>query len=382
MSKIYDTLYARSSTGKVLTWFVEQNSNSYRVTSGQEDGKKVTTDWTVCYGKNVGRANQTSGIEQAVSEIEALYTKKLKQKYKKSIDDIDTKSFFQPTLAKKYSDYASKINFFDGSWLAQNKFNGVRAVATKDGIFSRTGERWLTVPHIEESLKGHFSVFPDDVLDGELYNYDLRQNLNDLISIVRKTVNITDEILAESEKIVKFYVYDLYNKTAEDSIYKYIHRKREIDGHIIPMYSDYLRKVDDYEIASEEELNRLFDSVLADGGEGLILRKKDSLYECKRSKNLLKMKADDDDEATILAIHDGEGNWANKCKTFTVKWVDKKGVERIFGCSLKGSMEDAIEIWNNKNKWIGKEVTFLFMGTTGLGNPNYARIDCKNCFKK
>ena len=94
---IYDTLYARSSTGKVLTWFVEQNSNSYRVTSGQEDGKKTTTDWTVCYGKNIGRANQTSGVEQACLEIDALYTKKLKQKYKKSIDDIDTKSFFQPT---------------------------------------------------------------------------------------------------------------------------------------------------------------------------------------------------------------------------------------------------------------------------------------------
>ena len=133
-----------------MTWFVEQNNNSYRVTSGQEDGKKTTTDWTVCYGKNIGRSNQTSGVEQASLEIDALYTKKLKQKYKKSIDDIDTKSFFQPTLAKKYSDYASKINFFDGSWLAQNKFNGVRAVATKDGIFSRTGERWLTVPHIHE----------------------------------------------------------------------------------------------------------------------------------------------------------------------------------------------------------------------------------------
>ena len=380
MSKIYDTLYAKSNAGKTLIWFVEQDSNSYRTTSGQLDGKKVTTDWTVCYGKNIGRANQTSGVEQACSEIDALYTKKLKQKYKKSIDDIDTKSFFQPTLAKKYSDYASKINFFDGSWLAQNKFNGVRAVATKDGIFSRTGERWLTVPHIHESLKYHFSVFPDDVLDGELYNYDLRQNLNELISIVRTTVNITPEILVKSEKIVKFYVYDTFNIT--NDVDKYIHRKQVIDNYIIPMHSEYLRKVEDYEIKSEEELNILFDSIIADGGEGLILRKKNSLYECKRSKNLLKMKVDDDDECIILDIHDADGNWANKCKTFTVKWIDKKGVERIFDASLKGDMPDAIEIWNNKDQWIGKEVTFLYMGLTGLGNPNYARIDCKNCFKK
>ena len=253
-------------------------------------------------------------------------------------------------------------------------------MATKDGIFSRTGEPWMTVPHINESLKPFFEKNPSIVLDGELYNYDLRQNLNDLISIVRKTVNITDEILVESEKIVKFYVYDMFSPNKLDSPYS--QRKAIIDNHIITHYSKYLRHVEDHEVTSKAQLDGLFDSVIADGGEGLILRKKYSSYECKRSKNLLKMKVDDDDEATILAIHDADGNWANKCKTFTIKWVDKKGVERIFDASLKGDMPDAIEIWNNKDKWIGKEVTFLYMGLTGLGNPNYARIDCKNCFKK
>ena len=375
MNKTYDTLYARSTTGKVLTWFVEQIDNSYRVTSGQEDGKKVTSDYTVCQGKNIGRSNQTSGVEQACLEIDALYTKKLKQKYRKSIDDIDTKSFFQPMLAKKYTDYASKINFFDGSWIAQEKINGTRAVATKDGIFSRTGEPWLSVPHIHESLKPFFEQNPDVVLDGELYNYDLRQNLNDLVSIVRKIVNITPEILEESERIVKFYVYDMFIPSKPDLPYN--QRKGIIDNTIIIDYPKYLQKVEDYEISSQKELDELFDSVIEDGGEGLILRKKDSLYECKRSKNLLKLKSDDDAEATILAIHDGEGNWANKCKSFTIKWGDK-----VFDASLKGTMEEAIDIWNNQDKWIGKEVTFLYMSLTGLGIPNYARIDCKNCFKK
>jgi ATP-dependent DNA ligase len=380
MNKTYPTLYAKSNADKVLIWYAEQHDNAYRTTSGQLDGKKVTTDWTLCQPKNIGRANETSGVEQAVLEIDALYKKRLKQKYKTDIKDIDTAAFFQPTLAKKYSDYALKINFFDGSWIAQNKFNGVRAVAKKDGIFSRTGERWLTVPHIEESLKEHFELFPNEVLDGELYNHDLRQNLNDLISIVRKSVNITPEILEKSEQIVRFYVYDHFEPTVSDS--QYIHRKQVIDNYIIPTNSKYLRKVDDYEISNVEELDKLFDETIADGGEGLILRKKDSTYECKRSKNLLKLKTDDDDEGIILAIHDADGNWANKCKTFTIKWTDKKGVERIFDASLKGSMKDAIDVWNNRDKWIGKEVTFLYMGLTGLGNPNYARIDVNNCFKK
>jgi len=380
MNKVYPTLYAKANTGKTLIWYVEQHNNAYRTTSGQLDGKKVTTDWTLCQPKNIGRANETSGIEQAVLEIDALYTKRLKQKYKRDIKDIAIASFFQPTLAKKYSDYASKINFFDGSWIAQNKFNGVRAVATKDGIFSRTGERWLTVPHIHDSLKDFFEINPNVVLDGELYNYDLRQNLNELISIVRKTVNITEEILIKSEQIVKFYVYDMFLPNQQDSPYR--QRKVIIDDSIVINFGKYLRHVHDFEVKSSKELDDLFDAVIFDGGEGLILRKKDSPYECKRSKNLLKMKVDDDDEAIILAIHDADGNWANKCKTFTIKWTDKGGVDRVFDASLKGSMKDAVDIWNNQDKWIGKEVTFLYMGLTGLGTPNYARIDVNNCFKK
>lgn len=30
---------------------------------------------------------------------------------------------------------------------------------------------------------------------------------------------------------------------------------------------------------------------------------------------------------------------------------------------------------------IDRTVTFLYNGLTGLGTPNYARMDIKNCFK-
>lgn len=372
MNKIYPTLYARSTTGKILTWFVEQQDEKYRITSGQEDGKKVVSEWSVAIPKNVGKANETTGTEQATAEIGALYTKKKKQKYKDNVNDVDVQTYFKPMLAKKYVDYKDKIDFFDGTWLAQIKFNGVRAVLTKDGAFSRTGERFLTVPHIEDSLKEFFEYHPDEILDGEFYNYDLRQKLNDLISLVRKTVNISLEDLVKSEQIVRYYVYDWSNPSIPAP---YNERKDVIDRFILPLYPPYMNMVSDFPVHNEQELMDLFDNVLQDGQEGLMLRKKDSLYENKRSKNLLKMKADDDDTCTVLAIHDGDGNWANKCKTFTVEWNGK-----IFDASLKGGgMKAAIEIWNNQDQWIGSRRTFLYMGLTGLGVPNYARIDYDNC---
>jgi len=37
--------------------------------------------------------------------------------------------------------------------------------------------------------------------------------------------------------------------------------------------------------------------------------------------------------------------------------------------------------WNSDPTLLGKEVTFLYMGLTGLGTPNFARVDPDNCFK-
>ena len=64
-------LYSRTSTGAVQTWEIEIFDNKYRVTTGQSDGKKTVSLWTVCSPKNIGRANMTSPDEQAESEARA-----------------------------------------------------------------------------------------------------------------------------------------------------------------------------------------------------------------------------------------------------------------------------------------------------------------------
>ena len=83
----------------------------------------------------------------------------------------------------------------------------------------------------------------------------------------------------------------------------------------------------------------------------------------------------DDDECEIISLHEGTGNWAGTVKTATVKWKDK-----IFDATFKGSWELGEERLINPTPWIGTKVTFIFNGLTGLGVPNYARIDPENCF--
>jgi len=91
---------------------------------------------------------------------------------------------------------------------------------------------------------------------------------------------------------------------------------------------------------------------------------------------LLKYKPEDDDEATIIDIIEGTGNWAGTAKTCTLEWKGKK-----FDATFKGTHEQGVDRLKHKKDWIGKTVTFLYTGLTGLGVPNYARIDPDNCFK-
>ena len=57
-------------------------------------------------------------------------------------------------------------------------------------------------------------------------------------------------------------------------------------------------------------------------------------------------------------------------------WVDSSKE-----ATFKGTREEAVQFLKDKKKWVGKTVTFLYNGLTGLGTPNYARVDIRNCTK-
>jgi len=371
---IYNRLYSRDSKGKVREWKIEVQGNSYRTISGLINGEKVISEYTVCKPKNVGKKNETTAEQQAVLEAKAHWDKKIKTGYFESVNEIDNETYFEPMLAKNFNDYKDKIDWSDGV-AVQIKYNGSRAIVRKEGIFTRKGERYLSVPHIEEYFQPFFKARPKSILDGELFNFKLRSQLNELMSIVRKTVNITEEDLKKSREKVRFYIYD---GIIEDMSVDYLGRKYAIDSIFGPTYGDgVVEKVPTFNVNSQEEFEKLYKSFLEEGHEGAMIRILKKPYENKRSKYLLKVKPEFDSEGIILDILEGDGNWAGTGKVIRLKWKDKE-----FNATFKGEYEQAVEFLRDKKKWIGKEVTFLYNDLTGLGVPNFARVDINNCIKK
>ena len=77
--------------------------------------------------------------------------------------------------------------------------------------YSRTGKEWKNIDHILEQLVPFFSKYPNVILDGELYNHDLRDNFEKIISLVRKT-KPTDEDRLEASKLTQFHCYDIIDE--------------------------------------------------------------------------------------------------------------------------------------------------------------------------
>lgn len=141
MSMIHPTLYKKSSTGKTLIWYQEIEGGKYRTIAGQQGGQLVTSAWTVCEGKNIGRSNETTPEQQAKLEVAACYKKKLDQgQYHEDIKNIGKSKYQEPMLAYPIEKYPlTSIAFEKGLIWGQPKLDGCLSgdalVETDKGCF-------------------------------------------------------------------------------------------------------------------------------------------------------------------------------------------------------------------------------------------------------
>jgi DNA ligase-1 len=354
-----ETIYKKTKTGATQEWTIEVSDNKYRTHSGQVDGQITTNAWTVVYGKNEGKANGTTDIEQALKEAIAKRTKKLESGYFESITNIDTKQYFEPMLAAKWEDYKDKIQY---PIYSQAKLDGIRCILTKDGMFSRNGKPIISAPHIFDSVKPLFETNPDLIFDGELYADKFANDFNKIVSLVKKTKPTADD-LKESKELIEYHIYDL-----PSSDKNFIQRAYDL-AILFETRSElhpHCRIVETYKVPSEAVVTELYEKYVEEGYEGQMLRL-DSKYENKRSKTLLKHKSFVDEEYTILDICEGEGN-----RTGTAGYMVFETAEgKPFKSNVKGTWDETAEMLKNKKQLIGKQATIKYFNLTPDGIPRF-----------
>lgn len=364
-------LYSRRSDGKVQIWEKEVVDNKHRSHSGIMDGEIVTSEWTVCSGKNIGRANETSARQQAMAEAKSEIQKKLDKGYKADINDIDNMSFFEPMLAKNWTDYkddALKTIGTDAYLWVQPKLDGLRLIANKDGLWTRNGKEYKSIPHIYDALRPLFRYNPKYIFDGEVYADKYANDFNKICSLAKKT-KPTKEDLQEAAKHIEFHIYDF---PFWDDVFSARH-KELIKVFDFAKGNDALKLVETHHVFQEQDIVGFYEGFMEQGYEGAMVRV-DAKYEQKRTKNLLKYKEFKDGEYRIVGVTEGIGNRSGGAGYITCKKLDGTPFldgSATFDSNIKGTREFCKEMLLKRDDFIGKVGTIKYFNLTPDGKPRF-----------
>ena len=261
----------------------------------------------------------------------------------------------KPMLAYPVSD--KPINYEDKVFM-QPKLDGVRCVIQYDGevkAYSRTGKPWKNIEHILFNLKPWFILNPNVILDGELYNHDLRDDFETIISLVRRQ-KPDDLDMLESADLVQFHCYDIIDEELPfDQRIEFVTESLLLLGNSI--HTVYTTKIEESQANIQHQCN------LDEGYEGSIVRTNDT-YACKRSHNLRKFKDFHDTDAKFTSWVEGKGKRIGTIGKFMA--VDAEGNE--FGMPVMDKFEYLQKNFKKMQGWVGKTATFTYFERTKAGS--------------
>ncbi len=230
--------------------------------------------------------------------------------------------------------------------------------------YSRTGKEWKNIDHILKQLKPFFKKHRNVILDGELYNHDLRDDFEKIISLVRKT-KPTDEDRLEAARLTQFHCYDIIDEKLP------FEQRIEFVTEALMLLGDSICTVDTQLITSERSAKNCHDANLIAGYEGSIVRTND-VYKCGRSWNLRKFKDFHDAEANITGWVEGKGKRIGTIGKFTAIDVD----ENEFGMPVMGKFKDLQDNFEEMKTWIGEVATFTYFERTKAGSYRHPLFKC------
>ena len=402
------TLYGVEKNGKIKTWVADiylkgtnaQTGNAFAtIEYGQQDGKKQMTVRGYTEGKNIGKKNETTPLQQCIAETKKKWLdKKEKESYQETMptstlthhdeeqeqgkvqeqeqeQKTSTKKYF-PMLAHKFepASKTTKKNTITFPCFVQPKLDGLRCVVYRDSATgeirrqSRTGTYFDTMAHIAESLAPLFAKYPAVVLDGELYTTEIP--FEELAGLI-KTKKLTPSDM-EKLCVIEYHIYDIVDETLpyharHDSIKKMfaqVAASTAASPHHLP---PYICLVETTEAKTVAEFKAEFGRFIEAGYEGIMLRNKGGMYRCNyRSHDLQKYKEFEEDEFRITGFTQGDGRDKG-----TVIWVCETKEGKEFKVRPRGTIENRSKLFKTGEKYVGKMLTVIYQELTEEGKPRF-----------
>ena len=362
-------LYKRTASGAIEVWQIvvraETDGTATIVTTyGHVDGAQQTAYDRVTAGKNAGKKNATTPLEQALREAEAKWTKQRDRKhYGTDPGGVESaaKRAAAPMLAQDLADRLGKRGGIDWSGInfGQPKLDGHRMLVRKsDGrvsCVSRSGKDITTLDHLQQILS---DAIPDgETFDGELYARPDELPPWDEAAEGKPEPNHFDRLASlirrkqPGTEVIRYHVYDTVSPADYESRLSVIEDVigSGLDGLVLP--------VETVRVDGHEHLQRLHEDWVAAGCEGAMLRLPGPYEAGKRSTLLLKVKDWREIELPVQAVREAEGNAAGQA--MLVCTLPDGGTVSVLA---PGTVAQKRAAWADREQLIGKLVTIKHFG--------------------
>jgi len=256
----------------------------------------------------------------------------------------------RPVLSAPPSDPMLATPYRDGvpisAFLVSEKLDGVRARWDGRALWTRGGAR---IPAPATFTRG----WPAEVMEGELWI--ARDRFDDISALVRRV-----GADAQAWRDVRFMVFDLPAQPGPFA--ERVARMRRL---VSTAHNAHLAMIPQQRIDTRAGLDAELARVVAAGGEGLMLHRRDARYRAGRSEDLLKYKPHEDAEAQVVAHLPGKGKYDGMMGALQVRTQDGRSFRIGTGFT---------DAQRARPPPVGAWLTYRYNGLTSTGLPRFARF--------
>ncbi len=371
---LFNILYKYNAKGGILTWQIGYDGNGNieryisQLPSPSNNNPKIQY---FTYQVNINNSGRSLS-DQAFLEARSKYNDKINDGYSIDIESLAVVNSYDCMNAVVYEDHVQDIIW---PTYVQAKLNGVRMVCckTENGVVMKSRQKTVYTQFTEMSneLATFFDQLPDGVmLDGELYKHGM--TFNDIISIVSTSTKIHDRV---SE--LQYWIFDVkvpFTDFSFDERYSILVNGFNLYNSLLGL-PKFFTIVGSVLANNHTDVKNILTKYLDDGYEGAMVKnimtndkdpvyRKHTIYESKRSKNILKYKLFNDEEGIIIGVEEAIGKDKGTA-VFRVR--DPRG--NIIGLRMKATQKQRAIWFKNKEDILNKKVTYTYQVLSPDGVP-------------